>query len=214
MLDPYLRVYVDPLLNQIGAQCRHWGWTPNGVTLVGFFIGLCAMWCIVMGYTTLGVIALLFNRVLDGVDGAIARHGSMSDFGGVLDLVCDFTIYAGIVFACLLRDSTQSLPLAFLLFSFIGPITSFLGYAIMAAKRNWKTTARGHKSLYYLGGICEGTETMVLLFLLCLFPEYVAVLAYTYSVLCWVTTIGRVLQAKQDFSGASPAAILKNASPL
>jgi len=45
------------------------------------------------------------NRLADGLDGAIARHTQLSDFGDFLDIVADFTIYSGIVFAFSISQS-------------------------------------------------------------------------------------------------------------
>src|SRR5204863_1842029 len=85
----------------------------------------------------------------------------------------------------------------------IGPITSFLAYATIAAKKQIHCDRRGKKSFYYLGGICEGTETAVILILMCMIPEIFPELCFFYGILCWMTTIGRIYQAWNDF-GTEP----------
>ena len=139
------------------------------------------------------------NRLFDGIDGAVARNSSLSDFGGFFDIVCDFIIYSGIVFAFAIYDSNKAFYAAFLIFSFIGPISSFLAYATIASKRKIESTSRGKKSFYYLGGICEGTETAVVLLLLCALPDYFNIICVIYGILCWITTLGRVYNAWVDF---------------
>ena len=59
----------------------------------------------------------------------------------------------------------------------MGTGSSFLAFAIMAAKRGLSTDLRGRKSLYYLGGLTEGTETILFLALACLLPAWFALLA-------------------------------------
>ena len=46
----------------------------------------------------LALVVILFNRFLDGLDGAIARRDGISDFGGFLDICCDFIFYSAVVF--------------------------------------------------------------------------------------------------------------------
>ena len=58
---------------------------------------------------------------------------------------------------------------------------------------------RGHKSIYYLGGLTEGTETFALMVALCLFLGAFAWLAWGFGAACWVTTIFRVAAAAQGY---------------
>ena len=136
----------------------------------------------------------------DFVDGAVARHDRLSDLGGYLDIVCDFLIYAGIPVGFALMDpQANALAAAVLLFSFMGTGSSFLTYAIIAAKRGETTEIRGRKSLYYLGGLTEGTETFAFLAAICAFPQAFVPLAYLFAVACWITTVSRMLAAVRAF---------------
>lgn len=112
-------------------------------------------------------------------------------------------------------------PALFLVFSFVGPITSFLAYAILDAKRSSEKageedhdggqgeprfdkavkTASGLKSFYYVGGLCEGTETFVALALMCVKPSWFREICYVYGVMCFITTIGRIGIAWWEFGG-------------
>ena len=56
----------------------------------------------------------------------------------------------------------------------MGTASSFLTFAVFAAKRGLATSVRGRKSLYYLGGLTEGTETIALFVLICLAPSWFA----------------------------------------
>ena len=196
MLDAAARRLIDPPLDRAARLLADAGISANGVTVMGFLMGLGAMAAIALGALGLGLALLLSNRVADGLDGALARRTRPTDLGGFLDIVLDFIIYAGIVFAFALQDpGRNALPAAFLVFSFVGTGTSFLAFAVMAAKRKLETHHQGRKSLYYLGGLTEGTETIAVMTAFCLFPGSFPWLATTFGCLCWLTTASRIARA-------------------
>ncbi len=200
MLDPYVRILIALPLNTIGKRLAQLGISPNTLTLFAFSAGLMAMGMIIHQQYASAAFLIALNRLMDGLDGAVARHTQASDFGGILDIVCDFIIYAGIIFAFGLADPENLFYTAFLIFSFIGAITTFLAYATIAAKRQINTKRRGIKSFYHLGGICEGTETAFVLLLICLIPETFPWVCMIFGTLCWLTTLGRIYRARIDFS--------------
>jgi phosphatidylglycerophosphate synthase len=198
MLDARLRRLIDPPLERLAGPLAARGLSANAVTLIGFALGLCAMAAIALQLYLLGLGLLLVNRLCDGLDGALARRRGLSDLGGFLDIVLDFIVYSGVPFAFALADPARnSLPAAFLIFSFVGTGTSFLAFAIMAAKRGLATDLRGRKSLYYLGGLTEGTETLLAFVLACLLPGWFPAVAYVFGGLCWLTTATRITVAWQ-----------------
>src|SRR5262245_40879495 len=136
---------------------------------------------------------------MDGLDGAVARRRGPTDLGGYLDIVLDFFFYAGVPFFFAVGRPEEALPAAFLAFSFVGTGGSFLAFAAIAAKRGLISQVRGRKSIYYLGGLTEGTETIALFLLICLVPAYFSWLAWGFGGLCWVTTASRVVAAVDAF---------------
>ena len=94
----------------------------------------------------------------------------------------------------------NSLASAFLIFSFIGTASSFLAFAILAEKHNISTEIRGKKAFYYLGGLTEGGETILLLLAMVIWPSYFIFMAFGFGLLCWVTTITRIYAAYRQFS--------------
>jgi len=199
MLDPYMRTLIDPPLNHFGMRLVKLGISSNAMTFFGFAAGLLAMGAITHHDYMIAALLFFINRLADGLDGAMARHSQTTDFGGVLDIACDFIVYAGMVFAFGLADPENLFYASLLIFSFIGPITTFLAYAIVAAKQRINTTRRGIKSFYHLGGICEGTETAFILLVICIFPDTFAWVSIIYGTLCWFTTAGRLYRAYIDF---------------
>ncbi len=193
MLDSKLRPLVDQIMSRVAVTVEAAGLSANTVTIVGFGIGMIAMAAIAFENYWLGFVGLTLNRLCDGLDGALARRTSPTDLGGFLDIVLDFITYAGIVFAFALADPKENaLAAAFLLFSFMGTGSSFLAFAIMAEKRKISTSIRGMKSLYYLGGLTEGTETILFLALSCIIPSLFNELAMVFGLMCWITTASRI----------------------
>jgi phosphatidylglycerophosphate synthase len=200
MLDGMMRRVIDPPLNHMGRWLARRGVGPDAVTLVGLVLGLVAAGGIAIGATVLALVPLLLGRVADGLDGAVARASRSSDFGGYLDILADFVFYGAIPLAFVILDpASNGLAGAFLLFSFYINGTSFLGYAILAERRKMTTTSRGTKTLYFTGGLLEGTETIAFFVALCLLPHLFAPMAWVFGALCLVTAASRVLLARKVF---------------
>ncbi len=195
MFDPAMRRLIDRPLDRIGAGLARLGVSANMVSVAGFAIGLAAMVALAFRHDLLALALIMANRTADGLDGAVARHAGITDLGGYLDIVLDFLFYSGVVFAFAVGRPDDALAAAFLIFSFVGTGTAFLAFAIMAAKRGITSEARGRKSLFYIGGLTEGTETIAVLALICLVPGWFAWFAYAFGAMCWITTLGRVLHA-------------------
>lgn len=201
MLDRHLRPLIDPPLERLAeALAPRLG--ADAVTIGGFAMGCLAMLAVMLGQFWLGLVLLLVNRVADGLDGAIARRNGITDLGGYLDIVLDFIVYSGIVFAFAVADpGANALAAAFLVFSFMGTGASFLAFAIMAAKHGQGSPEQGTKSLYYLGGLAEGTETILFLVAVLSWPAGFALLAWLFGGICWLTTVGRILIAVRRLRG-------------
>lgn len=206
MLDAIMRRALDPSLNSAGRVLANRGVRANQVTLTGLALGLLAAAIIALGVTCwIALIPLLAGRIADGLDGAVARASKITDFGGYLDIVCDFIFYGAIPFAFVLRDPTvNGLAGAFLLTSFYANGASFLSFAILAAKRQMKTDLQGAKSLYFTTGILEGTETIGLFVAICLFPDAFVPFAWGFGALCFVTAFARIALARQVFGMEKP----------
>ena len=74
------------------------------LTVTGFVIGLCSGVLICGEAYGWALATLLLNRMCDGLDGVVARLTQPTDFGGYLDIVCDFLFYAFVPFFLLSRS--------------------------------------------------------------------------------------------------------------
>jgi phosphatidylglycerophosphate synthase len=199
MLDPLARRAVAPLLDHGARWLAARGIGADAVTLAGFAVGLCAIPLLAAGWWLAALAAILINRVADGLDGALARRGGATDLGGFLDIVCDFIFYSGVAFGFALARPENAVAAAFLIFAFVGTGSAFLAYAAIAAKRGHADAGPARRSLFYVGGLTEGSETIAAFVAFCLFPASFPTLAYVFGGLCWLTTIARVAAALRAF---------------
>jgi phosphatidylglycerophosphate synthase len=200
MFDSQIRPIIDPASDRVGRVFADLGLTANMITVIGAGFGVLAFISLCAGQFMLALGLIVLNRICDGLDGAVARYKGATDLGGYLDIVFDFIFYAIVPLGFAINDPINALPAAVLIVSFVGTGTSFLAFAILAEKRGMSTDIRGQKSLYYLGGLTEGAETIAVLVVMCILPQYFTAFAYGFAALCWITTVTRIYWAYQCFS--------------
>ena len=193
MLDRRAQTVLKPALLTLGRWLVRAGVGANTLTVAGCALGLAAALAIALQAYLWGLGLLLASRLLDGLDGTVARLTQPSDAGGFLDITLDFVFYAAIPLGFALADPTaHALPAAVLLASFMGTGSSFLAFAALAEKRGLRDTALPGKSFYFLGGLTEATETIAVFAAMCLWPQHFAWLAYGFAALCALTTALRI----------------------
>ena len=214
MLDRWSAAAVRPVLQIMASQLNRYGLTPNQVTIAGFFIGTLALPALAFQNYTLALLFICLNRIMDGLDGALARiHGS-TDVGGFLDIVLDFIFYALVIVGfALAAPDTNALSACLLLCGFMGTGSSFLAFASIAAKQGIDNPVYQNKSLYYLGGLTEGTETIVFFIAMCLLPGYFPQIALFFTTLCALTTFTRIMAGIHTFRQLQPAAMNSDLPP-
>ncbi len=198
MLDRHTQTLLRPVLNVAALVLVRAGVSADVLTWLGFVLGLTAAAAIALHAWMAALLLLLASRLLDGLDGAVARLTQPTDAGGFLDIALDFLFYAMIPLAFAVANPTaNALPAAVLLGSFIGTGSSFLAFAALAEKRGFADTALPGKSFYFLGGLTEATETIAVFASMCMWPVHFAVLAYSFATLCSITTVMRVVWGYQ-----------------
>lgn len=193
MFDRKLRELIDPTLDRMGMALATRGVRADAVTLVGLGLGVVAALAVAVGAFVAAAIALLANRLCDGLDGAVARARGRTPAGGFLDIVCDFTVYGAIPLAFALQNPVDNaLPAAALLFSFYVNGAAFLAFATLAAQDPDLGGDDGRKSFHYLWGMAEGAETILVFMLMVLIPTWFAPLAWGFAAICLVSGLARI----------------------
>ena len=210
MLDRPISALIKPVLVPLAKGLQRLGLSANQVTLGGFFIGLFAAFLIANHAYLMGATALFTSRLCDALDGALARLTQATDAGGFLDITLDFLFYASIPLAfAFANPARNALAAAVLLAAFVGTGSSFLAFAVIAAKRSTSDTSSPSsqgaletpgKSFYFLGGLTEATETLAFFAAMCIWPQHFAVLAYVFAALCGLTIATRIGWGWRAFS--------------
>lgn len=201
MIDARILPLQKAALQPLAERLSHRGVKADQISLVGFMAGVGAFVALCYGQWLAALLLILANRVLDGLDGAVARIQGPTDRGAYLDIALDMVFYALIPlgFAVAAPD-VNALPAAVLIVSFVGTGSSFLAFSAVAAKLGRKAPEYPTKGIYYAGGLAEGFETIAVFVAMCLLPASFPIIAYGFAALCALTTVIRWRQGWIAFS--------------
>jgi phosphatidylglycerophosphate synthase len=198
VFDDLLRRLKDRLLAPAARRVGR-AVSPNAVSALACAAGLACAWCAARGAYGAGLALWLLNRLLDGFDGALARaQGTQSDFGGYLDLVLDFAVYAAVPIGLVLGRPGVPLAVAALamLASFYVNAASWMYLAAVLERRGAGAAARGELTAVTMpAGLVAGAETVALYALFFLFPARLATLFWVVAALVLATAAHRVAWA-------------------
>jgi len=194
MLDKFITPIIKPILIPVVSLLHKRGVTPDQLTVLGFLIGMLALPLLAFELWYGALTAIALNRILDGLDGALARYANQSSSaGGYLDITLDFLFYAIVPLGFILANPEQNaIAGTILLATFIGTGSSFLAFAISAEKFKLEKPQFKYKSFYYLNGLTEGTETIALFIAFCIWPQHFVLLASVFAAACAITIITRI----------------------
>lgn len=200
MLDVQLRRLVDPALKRAAAGLANSGIGANALTIFGAAIGLASAFAISQNSFALAFALITINRLIDGLDGAVARINGPTEFGGYLDSLADFLFYVSVPVAFGLANSVNQMAALLLSASFTLTAVSFLAFAAIAARRGNSEGEHGPKAFIYSTGLIEGGETIAFFLAFCLFPSDFPLLAMIFASLCVVTVAQRIAGAARNLA--------------
>ncbi len=174
--------------------------TANQLTLIGLIIGLFSAFFIFFSgilqeiiFIVISIIFMVISFFIDTLDGAVARSGKTTKFGGILDVFCDRTVEIFLVMALI---STQPLilmwPGIFSLGAIILCITMFL---IVGGSLEEKDLEDSKKVIYYRYGLMERSETLLFLLLITIFVLWRFMLLMIFAILVLITALLRLRDA-------------------
>ena len=198
MRDAALREDKDRLLKPIATR-----WFarvhPNWISAVALGFGLA---CALAAWQQLYLLAILLwviNRVLDGLDGIVAReHGKQSDFGGYLDLLLDFVVYLAVPIG--IAAAQPALPILWATVALLSAfVLNLLSWSVLSAILERRAAAAADRltTVAMPGGLIEGAETIFFYTLFLLLPANATVLFAIMAGLVLVTAAQRVLWASR-----------------
>jgi phosphatidylglycerophosphate synthase len=199
MFDVALRRLVDPALIRMAGWVADTRISANMLTISGAGLALCAAFFITQSNFTAALGFILLNRMVDGLDGAVARINGPTAFGGYLDTICDYIFYLSIPIAFGLTRPINQIPALLLVASFTLTAVSFLAFAAIAARQTSGGGAHGPKAFIYSSGLMEGGETIAFFLLFCLLPGFFPTLAVVFAALCLLTVVQRLILAAKSF---------------
>lgn len=196
MLDARLRpakqLVLAPISTHLGPI------SPHTLTASGMVLGLAAAGAAALAVWWLGIVLLLVSRLLDGLDGELARsRGTSSDAGGYADIVADTVVYAAVPIGAAIGSSIDHIWIvtALLLASFyLNTITwTYLSAVIEKRRAGAVLAARSRRSeatsVVMPTGLVEGFETMVFFVVMLSLPRW---LDWTMGAMAAAVTVGAV----------------------
>lgn len=193
MLDRYMLPIIKRPSLIVAKQLAKRGIRADQVTISGFAIGMLAVPFLALQWYGLALVAIVINRIADGVDGELARLVGASDAGAFLDITLDFIFYQAVVVGFILAVSDNHIAGVMLMLSFVGTGISFLAFSIIAERRNIASVNYPNKGIHYLGGLAEGTETIGFFIAFCIWPQHFPVLAGLFAVICFIGAALRII---------------------
>jgi phosphatidylglycerophosphate synthase len=196
MVDEELRRAAKPLYRPLARALADRGVTADALTLAGLGIGLLCLGAIAAGHNLPALVLWLLNRLLDGLDGEVARLRKESrEFGTFMDIVADFLIYGGFLVALAIQhpDARLALIVLFLAYYLNGCVFLALS-SILERLRAERRTERG---LHFRRSLTEGFETIVAGSLFLIFPAHVSLIAWVFATMVFVSAAQRVLDGRR-----------------
>jgi phosphatidylglycerophosphate synthase len=210
MLDAYVRPMIEaPLARAAEVIDRPWI-TPDRLTMAGLVVGLTSAALAAAQWWWLALVLWLLSRVADGLDGPLARRRRVreiagaraSEAGGFLDITADFVVYGstvvGVAAGAAAGYGAPWWPFLLVLLAYYVNGTAFLAFSSIA-ERTDRAIDDG-RSLSFLGGLAEGTETIVVHSLWLLLPGAAWQIALAWAVVVGVSAAQRVVAGYRDLA--------------
>ena len=200
MFDDRMRMVKDSVFNPMAEVVQIV--PPWLFSVLGLIAGVGAALAAWQQSYLLAALLWWLNRILDGFDGAVARiTHSQSDFGGYLDIIIDYVVYAAVPAGLALgrMETAVTYALIFLLCTFYVNGASWMYLAAILEKRTHQQAAR-LTSIVMPAGLVGGTETIIFYSIFIIFPS---VLVWSFSLmaaLVAITVVQRLLWATRHLN--------------
>lgn len=210
MLDSFVRPLIEaPLDRAVVVLDRSWI-SPDRLTMGGLGLGLGSAAAAAAQWWWLALALWLLSRLADGLDGPLARRrragqradARRSEAGGFLDITADFIVYGstvvGVAIGAAAGYGAPWWPFLLVLLAYYVNGTAFLAFSSIA-ERTGRRIDDG-RSLSFLGGLAEGTETIMVHSVWLLLPGAAWQIAVAWAVVVGISAAQRVVAGYRDLA--------------
>lgn len=175
--------------------------SANRLTVLGMLAGIVASGAAAKGWWGFALWMWWVNRCFDGLDGIVARLQRPTDFGGFLDIVCDFVVYCSLPFGLawgMPSDSGMLVVAIYQAVLVLNTVSLFFLSSIME-KRSAGATARSEKTtVTFPVSFVEGAETVVIYTLWLAIPSVWEYLMILFTIAVAANVVQRLQWAMEN----------------
>ncbi len=200
MFDDFLRRLKDRLFTPVALTIGD-SVHPNVITVLAWLAGVLTAASVLKQAFAIALLFWFLNRGLDGLDGTLSRVArKQSDFGGYLDIVLDFSIYAMVLAALIIGSRSWQTAMAgtALICLFYVNSASWMYLAAILERKGRGAESTGELTTITMPpGIVAGTETFLFYVLFLVFPGNLNLLFTLMSIGVLATIVQRLVWARQ-----------------
>ena len=193
MLDSSIRSQIVPWLNRFGNGLANRGVQANHLTAGGFVIGVGACVAIGTGRWGIALVLWILNRVIDGLDGSVARATRPTELGGFLDIVADFAIYGGLLVGFGFSADELRLPALVVFLAYYLNGTAFLAWSSLAERLKLGEGGDGRSLDFSNAGLTEGSETVIVMAVILAWRSQAEPILWIWAGAVFITVFQRVI---------------------
>lgn len=214
MIDAQLRRVLASPLDRMAAWLDVRWVTPDRVTGLNLLLGLTSAGLAAMQWWIPALIAWLLCRLADGLDGPLARRRARDRHsgndpaaqgtgrGGFWDVSADFVVYGasviGVAVGVTRAYDAPWLPFLVVLFAYYINGSVLLAFSSVAEKQGRQLD--DGRSFSFLGGLAEGTETVLVHSLWLLLPMIAWQIAWVWAALVLISATQRIVVGYRTLS--------------
>lgn len=197
MFDDAFRRRLPPFVSGAVRLLAAWRVSPNQVTVGAAVLGCAAGALVARGAAWTGLAVWLASRLLDGIDGILARDtGQKTAFGGYLDITFDMLAYCVMLLGFWIQHPEAAWAWPAILLGYVLVTTSTLALSSVLEQQR-VASDDGDRTIRFTPGLAEAGETSIVYVLFTVFPAAVTPVAWVWAAMCGITVVQRTLLARR-----------------
>jgi phosphatidylglycerophosphate synthase len=173
------------------------GISPNLLSWVGLALALAAALAVASSHDWIGLVLWLVSRLVDALDGMVARAGGgSSSYGGYLDITLDMAAYGVMVLAFAMVHPDQWLMMLSVMFGYLLVTTTTLALSSIL-EREAQQRPGNDRTLQFTPGFAEAGETSLVYVAWTALPTWITLSGWIWVGLCFATVVQRTLLARR-----------------